>query len=96
MYIFTDSDMSYADSEKDQMTALDTLAAYHVQQARQEKNREKRKDFFAQVIKMNYMDMYMCSVSTQLVSISDPAWVCGFYVLYQLQICRQGIICMQQ
>ena len=44
-----DSDMSYGDSEKDQMTALDTLAAYHVQQARQEKNREKRKDFFAQV-----------------------------------------------
>ena len=41
--------MSYADSEKDQMVALDTLAAYHVQQARHEKNREKRKDFFAQV-----------------------------------------------
>lgn len=50
MYICIDSDMSYPDSEKDQMTALDTLAAYHVQQARQEKNREKRKDFFAQVI----------------------------------------------
>ena len=44
-----ESDTSYADSEKDQMAALDTLAAYHVQQARQEKNREKRKDFFAQV-----------------------------------------------
>lgn len=41
--------MSYTDSEKDQMMALDTLAAYHVQQARSEKNREKRKDFFAQV-----------------------------------------------
>ena len=45
-----DSDMSYSDSEKDQMMALDTLAAYHVQQARSEKNREKRKDYFAQVI----------------------------------------------
>ena len=42
--------MSYSDSEKDQMMALDTLAAYHVQQARSEKNREKRKDYFAQVI----------------------------------------------
>ena len=44
-----DADMSYADNEKDQMTALDTLAAYHVQQARREKSREKRKDLFAQV-----------------------------------------------
>lgn len=41
--------MSYSDSEKDQMMALDTLAASYVQQARQEKNREKRKDYFAQV-----------------------------------------------
>lgn len=49
MFFNEDSDMSYAESEKDQMMALDTLAAYHVQQARQEKNREKRKDFFAQV-----------------------------------------------
>ena len=51
---YIESDMSYADSEKDQMTALDTLAAYHVQQARQEKNREKRKDFFAQVSGWRY------------------------------------------
>ena len=54
MYLYildscADSDMNYPDSEKDQMMALDTLAAYHVQQARSEKNREKRKDYFAQV-----------------------------------------------
>jgi RNA polymerase-associated protein CTR9 len=30
------------------MMALDTLAAYYVQQARQEKRREKRKDYFTQ------------------------------------------------
>ena len=41
--------MSYADSEKDQMTVLDTLAAYHVQQVRREKSREKKKELFAQV-----------------------------------------------
>ena len=74
MYICIDSDMSYADSEKDQMTALDTLAAYHVQQARQEKNREKRKDFFAQVIMMNHMDVYMCiCFYPNLFVFSDPA-----------------------
>ena len=31
------------------MTVLDTLAAYHIQQARREKSREKKKEFFAQV-----------------------------------------------
>ena len=45
----SDADMSYADREKDQMTVLDTLAAYHVQQARREKSREKKKELFAQV-----------------------------------------------
>ena len=40
--------MSYADSEKDQMTVLDTLAAYHIQQARREKSREKE-ELFSQV-----------------------------------------------
>lgn len=46
---FVDADMSYTDNEKDQMMALDTLAAYHVQQARREKNKERKKDHFAQV-----------------------------------------------
>ncbi len=44
-----DADTSYSDNEKDQMSALDTLAAYYVQQARKEKDKELRKDFFAQV-----------------------------------------------
>lgn len=52
--LLTDSDMSYPDSEKDQMMALDTLAAYYVQQARQEKRREKRKDYFTQVSVYTY------------------------------------------
>ena len=45
----TDADISYPDHEKDQMTALDTLATYYVQLARKEKNKESRKDYFAQV-----------------------------------------------
>ena len=44
-----DADISYPDHEKDQMTALDTLATYYVQLARKEKNKESRKDYFAQV-----------------------------------------------
>ena len=33
------------------MTSLDTLATYYVQLARREKNKETRKDYFAQVRK---------------------------------------------
>jgi hypothetical protein len=35
------------------MTSLDTLATYYVQLARREKNKESRKDYFAQVRKSN-------------------------------------------
>ena len=44
-----DADVSYKDHEKDQMVALDTLAAHYVQLARKEKQKEKRKELFAQV-----------------------------------------------
>ncbi|XP_006885655.1 PREDICTED: RNA polymerase-associated protein CTR9 homolog [Elephantulus edwardii] len=36
------------DHEKDQMTCLDTLAAYYVQQARKEKNKDSKKDLITQ------------------------------------------------
>ena len=45
----TAADTSYRDFEKDQMTALDSLAAYHVQVARNEKSKEQRKEHFAKV-----------------------------------------------
>ncbi len=45
-----DADISYPDHEKDQMTSLDTLAAYYVQLARKEKEREHKKEYFAQVM----------------------------------------------
>ena len=48
-FVVTASDTSYRDYEKDQMTALDSLAAYHVQVARNEKSKEQRKEHFAKV-----------------------------------------------
>lgn len=45
----SDADINYPDHDKDQMAAFDTLAAYYVQQARKEKDKEMRKDFFSQV-----------------------------------------------
>jgi RNA polymerase-associated protein CTR9 len=42
-----DADISYNDHEKDQMAALDTLAAYYVQRARHEKTKELRAEYFS-------------------------------------------------
>ena len=44
----TDAHLDYQGNEKDQMTALDTLAAYYVQQARKEKNKDAKKELFTQ------------------------------------------------
>lgn len=43
-----DGNLDYRDHEKDQMTCLDTLAAYYVQQARKEKNKDTKKDLINQ------------------------------------------------
>lgn len=44
----TDSNIQYDNFEHDQMRALDTLAAYYVQQAHKEKNKERKKELFTQ------------------------------------------------
>ncbi|XP_067928007.1 RNA polymerase-associated protein CTR9 homolog [Watersipora subatra] len=41
-----DANYSYADYEKDQMKALDTLAAYYVQKAHAEKNKDRKRELF--------------------------------------------------
>lgn len=38
--------MDYRDYEKDQMRALDMLAAYYVQEANREKNKDKKRELF--------------------------------------------------
>uniref|UniRef100_A0A3Q3D3G0 RNA polymerase-associated protein CTR9 homolog n=1 Tax=Hippocampus comes TaxID=109280 RepID=A0A3Q3D3G0_HIPCM len=43
-----DGNLDYSDHEKDQMTCLDTLAAYYVQQARKEKNKDAKKELITQ------------------------------------------------
>lgn len=42
----TEANISYRDFERDQMRCLDTLAAYYVQQANKEKDREKKRELF--------------------------------------------------
>ncbi|KAF7992065.1 hypothetical protein HCN44_001390 [Aphidius gifuensis] len=41
-----DANIEYRDYEKDQMRALDMLAAYYVQEANREKNKDKKRDLF--------------------------------------------------
>lgn len=44
----TDAGLDYPNSEKDQMKALDTLAAYYVQKAHKEKNKDRKRELFTQ------------------------------------------------
>ncbi|XP_076339000.1 RNA polymerase-associated protein Ctr9 [Tachypleus tridentatus] len=42
----SDANLDYRDFEHDQMKALDTLAAFYVQQANKEKNKDKKRELF--------------------------------------------------
>ena len=42
----TDASLDYANFEKDQMRSLDTLAAFYVQQAHREKNKDRKRELF--------------------------------------------------
>lgn len=41
-----DANIDYRDYEKDQMRALDMLAAYYVKEANREKNKDKKRELF--------------------------------------------------
>lgn len=41
-----DANIEYRDFERDQMRALDMLAAYYVQEANKEKSKDKKKELF--------------------------------------------------
>lgn len=44
----TDAGLDYPNFERDQMRALDTLAAYYVQKGHREKNKDKKRELFTQ------------------------------------------------
>ncbi|KAJ6219345.1 hypothetical protein RDWZM_005157 [Blomia tropicalis] len=44
----TDASLRYKDYERDQMKALDTLAAYYVAKANKEKNRDRKRELYTQ------------------------------------------------
>ena len=69
-----EASLDYPDHEKDQMIALDTLAAYFVQLARSEKEKSKRREFFTKVGCVS-----MCGVR--------KACVCSVYVCVSVSAC---------
>jgi len=50
-----DANLNYKEHEKDQMICLDTLAAFYVQTARDEKNKERRTDLFMKATQLYTM-----------------------------------------
>ena len=44
----SEASLEYANYEKDQMTAFDSLAAHYVQLAHREKNKERKRELFTQ------------------------------------------------
>ena len=82
----TDADIGYPDHEKDQMAALDTLATYYVQLARKEKNKEHRKDFFAQVYNVHasvtYRGRGYPPKKHVFSSTSPPSWLPEYHIVY--------------
>ena len=65
--------------EKDKMLALDTLAAYYVQQARKERDREKKKKHFAKATSL-YTQV------RQNVNNKDPIFFVFYYLIFQVYI----------
>ena len=48
------------------MTALDTLATYYVQKARKEKNKDTKKELFAQVCVSVFICVHLCACANVL------------------------------
>ncbi|XP_028412693.1 RNA polymerase-associated protein CTR9 homolog [Dendronephthya gigantea] len=48
----TESNINYTNSDRDRMICLDTLAAYYVQEAKKEKNKERKKEMFTKATQL--------------------------------------------
>jgi len=48
----SNASLDYKDSDKDQMRALDMLAAYYVQTANREKSKDKRRELFTKATQL--------------------------------------------
>ena len=71
----TDANYNYGDYEKDQMKALDTLAAYYVQRAHAEKNKERKRELFTQAT--------LLYTTADKIIMYDQVWMTNSKVLSQ-------------
>ena len=61
------------ENEREQMTSLDTLAAYYVQCARKEKVKEKKKFYFTEVIaQCDLLSSVLCTLIVVVGVVFTP------------------------
>ena len=78
--ISLDANISYDDHEKDQMMALDSLAAHYVQRAKKERDKETKKEYFSKVsVFLKESMSYDCF--TQISNINRLLGLIQIYVL---------------
>lgn len=75
-FFTTDANRNYRDSEKGQMVCLDTLAAFYVQQARKERNKETKKELFTKVIWNFPLRLYGVDVVVPFYSLFKLIFIC--------------------
>lgn len=75
-FFTTDANRNYRDSEKGQMVCLDTLAAFYVQQARKERNKETKKELFTKVIWNFLLRLYGVDVVVPFYSLFKLIFIC--------------------
>jgi RNA polymerase-associated protein CTR9 len=79
-----DANVDYRDYEKDQMRALDMLAAYYVQEANREKNKDKKRELFTKATLLyttaDKSIMYDQVRQTNNVSVTD--WILCYQTLH--------------
>lgn len=70
-----DANIDYRDYEKDQMRALDMLAAYYVQEANKEKNKDKKRDLFTKAT-------LLYTTADKIIMYDQVRFTCYFYNKY--------------
>lgn len=88
----TDAGLDYPNFERDQMRALDTLAAYYVQKGHKEKNKDKKRELFTQATLL-YTTADRIIMYDQ-VSLPQKKWVLKVYIpSYKIQniyVCKKS------
>ncbi len=91
----TDASLGYNNFDKDQMLALDTLAAYYVQKAHKEKNKDVKKELFQQATLLyTTADKIIMYDQVCVVWIDNRVAIQQFYYNFMLLACIVSGLCL--